>query len=657
MKSIERKIVVTTILLVAISMYLLGSVAVTAIYLSATNIVTDDMEEVVQVASDRAAWELQAYSNISAGLGGINELSDPDVPDETKKEILSTWAARYDLERCNLIDEQGNGIDGNTYSDREYYQMAMQGKAHISEPLVSKVTGKLTIIVAAPLYRDNIVVGCVYVVPHEEFLNNIVSNIKVSENSTAYMIDKNGNIIADRDMETVKSGESDAVKNDSGYSDVLKMREKMRNGETGFVTYKLEGVSTMAAYHSVDSTNGWSLAVCAPRDDFMSEAFTAIIITVAITFAAVAVAIVLSVRLGRRIGKPVKLCANRIEQLSEGDLTTHVPAVNTKDETGVLAAATGTMISELDDIITDIGRVLGEISNGNLKINCSSNSQFYVGDFNKILTFMEKIVNRLNDTIKNINTAADQVTMGAEQVSSAAQSLSLGTTQQASSVEQLASTIHEISEQVSQNSHNCVNASEFVNETAAYIEGANQEMERLTEAMNKISSTSDEIGEIIKAIEDIAFQTNILALNAAVEAARAGEAGKGFAVVADEVRNLASKSAEAAKDTTVLIEHSIDAVTKGMSIAAATASAMSNVGEKARSVEEIVSKIAVASEQQANMIGQINNGMEQISSVVQTNSATAEQSAAASEELNGQADLLKNLIGMFVLRDEHAAEE
>ncbi|MCM1381530.1 MAG: hypothetical protein NC192_06285, partial [Muribaculaceae bacterium] len=117
MKSIERKIVVTTILLVAISMYLLGSVAVTAIYLSATNIVTDDMEEVVQVASDRAAWELQAYSNISAGLGGINELSDPDVPDETKKEILSTWAARYDLERCNLIDEQGNGIDGNTYSD------------------------------------------------------------------------------------------------------------------------------------------------------------------------------------------------------------------------------------------------------------------------------------------------------------------------------------------------------------------------------------------------------------------------------------------------------------------------------------------------------------------------------------------------------------
>lgn len=652
MKSIERRIVCTTILLVGLSLFFLGSTAITATYVSATHIVKGNMEEIAQEASDRAAWELQAYSNISAGLGGVNELSDPDVSADEKKEILRTWAERYDLERCNLIDADGNGIDGNTYSDREYYQMAMQGKAHISEPLVSKVTGKLTIIVAAPLYRENTVVGCVYVVPHEEFLNNIVSDINVSENSTAYMIDKDGNVIADVNMEVVKNGESDSSKNDPGYDSVLKMREKMKNGENGFEDYKFQGVNQLAAYHSVGNTNGWSLAICAPQSDFMSDTYTAIGTTVIITIIALIVSVILSIRLGRVIGKPIKLCANRIEQLSNGDLTTNVPAVKAKDETGVLAEATATMISELDDIISDIGRVLGEISGGNLTVNSNANAHFYSGDFGKILTFMEKIIKKLNNIINNINTAADQVSVGSEQVSSAAQNLSLGTTQQASAVEQLAATIHEISEQVSQNSHNCVNASAFVNETAGYIEGANQEMERLTEAMNKISSTSDEIGEIIKAIEDIAFQTNILALNAAVEAARAGEAGKGFAVVADEVRNLASKSAEAAKDTTVLIEHSIDAVTKGMSIATATAAAMNNVGEKARSVEDIVSKIAVASEQQANMIEQVNVGMEQISSVVQTNSATAEQSAAASEELSGQAALLKELIGMFVLRTE-----
>lgn len=651
MKSIERKIVCTSILLVGLSLFFLGTAAITAMFVSATTIVKGNMEEIAKTAADRVQWELQAYSNLASGLGGIYKLSDPTVSDEEKKEILKEWADRYGFERCNLIDLEGNGIDGNTYNDREYYQLAMKGEASISEPLVSKVTGKLTIIVAAPLYNGDELAGCVYVVPNEEFLNDIVRNINVSENSVAYMIDKEGNIIADKDIEVVKNGESESDKQDAGYDSVLAMREKMKNGENGFSYYTFKNAVQFAAYYSVDGTNGWSLAVYAPRSDFMDNTYVAIATTVIITVIALIVSVILSLRLGKVIGKPVKLCAERIDLLASGDLKSPVPEVRAKDETGVLAEATTTMLFKLDNIIKDIGRVLGEISRGNLAVNDTENEGFYSGDFSKILAFMNEIVTKLNGIIENINNAADQVSVGADQVSSAAQNLSQGTTEQASSVQQLAATIHEISEQVAQNSQNCTNASTFVNETAGYIDGANQEMERLTEAMNNISSTSDQIGDIIKAIEDIAFQTNILALNAAVEAARAGEAGKGFAVVADEVRNLASKSAEAAKDTTVLIEQSMDAVAKGMSIATATAAAMNNVGEKARSVEEIVGKIAVASEQQANMIEQINVGVEQISSVVQTNSATAEQSAAASEELSGQASTLKDLIGMFTLRN------
>lgn len=650
MKSIERRIVCTAILLVGLSLFFLGSAAITAMYVSATHIVKSNMEEIAKTSADRAQWELQAYSNLASGLGGIYKLSDPTVSDDEKKEILKEWADRYGFERCNLIDLEGNGIDGNTYTDREYYQLAMKGEASISEPLVSKVTGKLTIIVAAPLYNGDELAGCVYVVPNEEFLNDIVRNINVSENSAAYMIDKEGNIIADEDIEVVKNGESETDKQDAGYESVLAMREKMKKGESGFENYKYKGIDQLAAFYPIDNSDGWSLAIYAPQSDFMSDTYTAIATTVIITAIALIVSVILSLRLGRIIGKPVKLCAERIDLLAGGDLTSGVPEVKAKDETGVLAEATTTMLFKLDNIINDIGRVLGEISNGNLAVNDTENGNYYTGDFGKILAFMTDIVAKLNGIIENINTAADQVSVGAEQVSSAAQNLSQGTTEQASSVEQLAATIHEISEQVSQNSQNCANASAFVNETAGYVDGANREMERLTEAMNNISSTSDQIGDIIKAIEDIAFQTNILALNAAVEAARAGEAGKGFAVVADEVRNLASKSAEAAKDTTILIEQSMEAVTKGMSIATATASAMSNVGEKARSVEEIVGKIASASEQQANMIEQINVGVEQISAVVQTNSATAEQSAAASEELSGQASTLKELIGMFKLR-------
>lgn len=651
MRSIERRIVCTSILLVGLSLFFLGSSAVTAMYISANNIVKSNMEEVVQVAADRAKWELQAYSNIAESLGGINRLSNPDVPKEEKEAILIEWAERFGLERCNLIDSEGNGIDGNTYSDREYYKMAMQGKSYISEPLVSKTTGKLTIIVAAPLNSGTEVIGCVYVVPHEEFLNDIVSAIDISENNGAYMLDKNGNIIAHPDMEVVKNGEPDVTKNASGYDSVLAMREKMKRGEKGFESYKFNGGDELASYHPIDDSNGWSLAIYAPQSDFMSDTKTAMIVTIVITVIALIVSVIISIRLGKLIGKPVKICADRIDLLANGDLNSPVPEVKAKDETGVLASATGTMLSNLNDIIKDIGRVLGEISNGNLAVDDAQNAGCYFGDFSRIITFMKDIVTKLNGIISQINIAADQVSVGADQVSSAAQNLSQGTTEQASSIEQLAATIHEISEQVSQNSQNCANANDFVNETVTYVQGANNEMERLTEAMNNISSTSDQIGDIIKAIEDIAFQTNILALNAAVEAARAGEAGKGFAVVADEVRNLASKSAEAAKDTTVLIEHSMDAVNKGMSIATATASAMGKVGEKARSVEEIVGKIAIASEQQANMIEQVNIGVEQISSVVQTNSATAEQSAAASEELSSQAAMLKNLIGMFTLRN------
>ncbi|MDE6710516.1 MAG: methyl-accepting chemotaxis protein, partial [Oscillospiraceae bacterium] len=388
MRSIERRIVCTAILLVGLSLFFLGSSAIAAMYVSANKIVKDDMAEIAQVASERAKWELQAYSNIAAGLGGIDALSDSNVSADEKKAILNKWAERYDLERCNLIDSEGNGIDGNTYSDREYYKMAMQGKAHISEPLVSKVTGKLTIIVAAPLYDGTEVAGCVYVVPHEEFLNDIVSDINVSENSAAYMIDKDGNIIADIDMEVVKNGESDITKNASGYDSVLKMREKMKNGESGFENYMYNGTYQLAAYHPVGNTNGWSLAVYAPQSDFMKDTYIAIVVTFVISIIAMVVSVILSVRLGKKIGKPVKVCANRIELLANGDLQTPVPEVNAKDETGVLAAATGTMLSNLNDIIKDIGRVLGEVSNGNLAVDDAQNAGCYFGDFSRIITFM-----------------------------------------------------------------------------------------------------------------------------------------------------------------------------------------------------------------------------------------------------------------------------
>ncbi|NLP25785.1 MAG: methyl-accepting chemotaxis protein, partial [Clostridiales bacterium] len=224
-------------------------------------------------------------------------------------------------------------------------------------------------------------------------------------------------------------------------------------------------------------------------------------------------------------------------------------------------------------------------------------------------------------------------------------------TEQASSIEELSASINEIAVQVKENADNVNTATKYVNETIDVIVESTNEMNNMLAAMNDINNSSNEIAKIIKVIDDIAFQTNILALNAAVEAARAGTAGKGFAVVADEVRNLALKSADAAKQTTALIENSIATVQHGSSLAEKAAGSLEVVATKSNLVGETIEHVLVASNEQAQSIEQINTGVEQISSVVQTNSATAEESAAASEELSGQADMLKNLVSEFRLKN------
>lgn len=349
------------------------------------------------------------------------------------------------------------------------------------------------------------------------------------------------------------------------------------------------------------------------------------------------------------IVKPIGRLNKVTRNLAEGNLDEEVD-MDSNDEIGQLAKSMVVLINRLKTYILyidEISYLLEEIGRGNLNLTFQNS---YEGDFWKVKQAIIGTADMLNDTLVQINIASEQVANGSEQVAAGAQALSQGATEQASAIQELSASINEVSEHSSKTARNAEEAKAISVASTNAIQRGNERMNDMVQSMEEISNTSKEIGKIIRAIEDIAFQTNILALNAAVEAARAGEAGRGFAVVADEVRNLAGKSAESAKNTADLIEKSVRAVEQGADHVNEAAAALADVVKNAEKSTQIIQYIANASEEQATSIAQVNLGVEQIAVVVQTNSATAEESAAASEELSGQSLMLKELIGKFRLK-------
>ncbi len=653
LNSIKSKITLIILSVVMVLSITLGIISGFLNYKTAHDTLEQTMTETAKIAADRVAVELKEYSDITAETGRTEILSDPQTPIKEKKKVIGTKMLQFGFQIGEIIDKDGKSIfDREDYSDREYFKKAINGETFISDPLINRQNGEFTIVIAAPLWKNGManttVEGIVYFVPNKDFLTDIVKSINVGDTGDAYLLDKNGLTIAYKDQAIVGvENNQEAAKTDKSVKELAAIEKRMTNGESGFGSYTHEGIGLYAAFAPVKGTNGWSIAINVEQSEFLEGVYKSIIGICIAVIIFIILGIIISRKIAKDISDPIKLCADRLVLLSHGDLSSEVPKATSDDETGILLNSLKTTIEEINHVIGNVSYHLQEIEKGNLTSSIDMN---YEGDFEKLKISTESIIEYLNDDMTQINQASDQVASGADQVSCSAQALSQGATEQASSVEELSATLNEISDQVKSNAQNSDNAKTRAVNLRNEIEKSNMQMQEMIKAMSDINASSNQIGKIIKAIEDIAFQTNILALNAAVEAARAGSAGKGFAVVADEVRNLASKSAAAAKDTTSLIEESILAVKSGIKIADETANSLSIVVKEGEQLTNVIEEISKATEDQATSIGEVTMGIEQVSAVVQNNSATAEESAAASEELSGQAQILKDLVGKYTLK-------
>lgn len=388
-------------------------------------------------------------------------------------------------------------------------------------------------------------------------------------------------------------------------------------------------------------------AFVVPAKEAHADTWKIVSLIIGLSIAALAtLAAAVSIMLVRSL-RPINGVVALAENLKNGKLDTELE-VKSKDEFGHLTAVFRETSVVLKGYIGEISSVLATMASGDMRISLEHE---YVGDFEPIHTALLKISDSLNHTLSMIGMTADQVNAGAEQVSAGAQALASGASEQAATVEELNATLSTVAEQARENAESVRKATEIVAAASSAVDEGNGYMRGLSLTMQRIGEASDKINGITKAIEDIAFQTNILALNAAIEAARAGEAGKGFAVVADEVRNLAAKSAEAAKQAGEMIGQSSERVTEGIAEAEQNTQILQDIAQQAAGIHDIIGQIEAASADQAGAIEQITQGLAQVSAVVQNNAATAQESSASSEELSAQAGMLRQEVGKFHLAE------
>ena len=608
------------------------------------------VEANIHILADRMmaiGGDYRMHSVSISGNDGLPSQDDNEAIRKNRETVLTEAAEIYELHTIALYNLDGQllqGIEGAPESLDDGFFTLLQETDNLTTHSATIFQDNLGIAMGMPVKENGETSMYVVGVYKYDTIHDIISSINIGKNGMAYMVNGEGTVVGHPDQSVVLSESTLTQLSDNNEEAI----SRVTTGETGAIEFPIDGKDMLVAFSPIHGTQ-WSLVIQVPKSDYNSFIRGSMLVAVLSTLVVLIVSILLVLRLARSISRPVKGVTDRMVALSDGDLHTEVCPVHSEDELELMAQTLTATTESINRYISDIQQVLTQIASGNLYVEPQMD---YKGDFSLIRNSLSSIIHSMNETISGFRSASVRLAGMAEELSGQSGQLHQASLEQNQSAEALVDEVSLLKERLSNVSESSDQTRSKTEEITQCIEKANTQMSALSGTMNDISSNALEITKIAKAIEDIAFQTNILAINASVEAARSGSAGSGFAVVANEVQDLAVKSAEAAKNATNMIENIRAIIDTGVTLNADTASSLEAISNVSSQISEISDRLVIAVDDQESALVTMEERIETISAIADRNLQNAEGTEQSSGLLAREAEKLQAQVNRFILKEE-----